>query len=1185
MRLVHRGASSLNDGERAAIAPSIRGLIEGLHIQSRVGSAEDGASFVALSPNLGVVEVWRLAPGTLTLDAQRRLVLLRTVDSGSLLPIRQVIDGVEPCHVLAGGEGFQWNAAELWPSGPAALGAQLSRLFEGLAEAHDLGVVHGSLGREHLGKRRDGDLVLDLTGLRVRPACSDKAYAPGRFASLPSPADDVWALATLAAESPFAAALDLASLLAERPESRPSARDAAAHCAASAARCATPTKGSGTATTRGAGADVAPAAERSPEPAGDAGLTEEDDTLHGVPRRLGAYHLLESIGAGGMGRVFRARDEGGGPDVAVKVLMPHLAADPDLVARFRRETRVLARLQSPYVARYLASNEQEGFHYLVMELVVGVGADAMLRERSKLEVDPAVRIACDVARALAEVHSLGLVHRDIKPSNVLVIEGPDGMPTARLCDFGIARPERPDDSDQLTREGAPGTPTFMAPEQVEGAQIDARTDVYALGATLFALLAGRAPFVGPSHFVMIAHVTEPPPYLLDLEPTIPRAIADVVARCLAKVPGDRPQDGAALLDELSLAWRGPSTGDLTLPHRIGIEGEPRAYDFVWPLRTSPERLWPHVSNTDRVNRAAGLDEVEWTHNVASNAHGDDVHTEGRFRAVGMELRWKENPFEWVAPHRLGVVREYSSGPFLWLRSIVTMVRSPEGGTSLRHRIEIKPRSLFGQAVASVEIGLRLRRGLGRTYERIDAACGGAREASSSSRPADPFEACEPASGALRARVDGRALQALRVGADPHVIQVLSEEACSAPAPNLTRLRPRAWARSRGFPEGAVVTAFLLAASEKLLEMQWDLLCPVCRIASSLEASLAELRSHGHCEACNLDYELDLAKSVELVFRVHPSLRDVEVGTYCVGGPAHSPHVLAQLRLPEGERFSLDLNLEPGRYRVTGRGLPQAWPFAVDESVSSETWDLPLRAGAAPAQPRRIAATRQQLLLTNDLGREVLVRIEREGDRDDAVTAADAASNDRFRELFPDQVLSPSCLVSVSRVTILFAQVADALDRYEEDEMRVHAELMSLAEAVRQVIAVEGGALVRVQGNGVMAVFADQTAAVRVVMSLRRGMPTAGLALHAGPAQMTTIGGRLDYFGRTLHLAEMMGQRARPTETLVGESILQDARLAALVRDGTTSLGYVTIGTTIAERFAPISPDPSRSARYVIDDAT
>jgi len=254
----------------------------------------------------------------------------------------------------------------------------------------------------------------------------------------------------------------------------------------------------------------------------------------GFPR-LGADALVleAELGHGGMGRVFRARDEKLGRAVAVKVLRPESAANPDFRARFAREARTLARLEHPgIVAVHDFGTTPDGDGYLVMQLVSG----GSIADRLPLPVADAMAIAIDVCGALAYAHGRGIVHRDIKPENVLM--GDDGR--ARLSDFGIARlvDPTPDDAPLTRPSLVLGTPGYMAPEARAGARPDPRMDVYAVGALLQHMLTGRHPDGGP----------RPP---TDGTTRMPPAIAAVITRAMAVDPTQRIADAKSLGDELA----------------------------------------------------------------------------------------------------------------------------------------------------------------------------------------------------------------------------------------------------------------------------------------------------------------------------------------------------------------------------------------------------------------------------------------------------------------------------------------------------------------------------------------------------------------------------------------------------------------------------------------------------------
>jgi serine/threonine-protein kinase len=256
---------------------------------------------------------------------------------------------------------------------------------------------------------------------------------------------------------------------------------------------------------------------------------------------FGPYQLQELIGRGGMGEVYRAYDTAKDRVVALKRLPAHLASDADFAARFRRESQVAARLREPHVVPIHDYGEIDGQLYIDMRLVEGADLAELIKNEGRLPPQRAVRIVEQVAGALDAAHADGLVHRDVKPSNVLVT----GDDHVYLADFGIAHSVS---STTLTGTGAAvGTLDYMAPERFLSGKGDRRVDVYALGCLLYEALTGRKPFLGEGLAAqMYAHVHAPPPRPSLVQPGLPPALDEVIARALAKSPDDRFASAGAL---------------------------------------------------------------------------------------------------------------------------------------------------------------------------------------------------------------------------------------------------------------------------------------------------------------------------------------------------------------------------------------------------------------------------------------------------------------------------------------------------------------------------------------------------------------------------------------------------------------------------------------------------------------
>jgi len=274
---------------------------------------------------------------------------------------------------------------------------------------------------------------------------------------------------------------------------------------------------------------------------------EDADGL--VGRRLDHFEVLGTLGGGGMGTVYRARDVALERIVALKVL-PEDLNEPALIARFKREARAQARLSHPNVVPIYFIGEQDTRHYFAMELVEGASLDAVLEERGALGWATALEYMLDVSRALRQAHQRGLIHRDLKPGNLLLT--PEGH--IKVADFGLAKPIV-DEDQALTQEGAfLGTPMYIAPEQARGVDVDHRADMYAMGATFFHLLSGQPVFSAPTPMaVIVKHVSEPAPSIDSLGVEVPRAMIKILSRLLAKAPEDRFADYDALITALEAA--------------------------------------------------------------------------------------------------------------------------------------------------------------------------------------------------------------------------------------------------------------------------------------------------------------------------------------------------------------------------------------------------------------------------------------------------------------------------------------------------------------------------------------------------------------------------------------------------------------------------------------------------------
>ena len=286
--------------------------------------------------------------------------------------------------------------------------------------------------------------------------------------------------------------------------------------------------------------------------------------------RLGSYQIQSSLGAGGMGEVYRATDTRLGRDVALKVLPAGMARDADRLGRFRREAKALAQIDHPGIVTIYSVEESDGIHFLTMQLVDGQSLDQLI-PKGGMAADRILEIGSALADALTAAHEKGIVHRDLKPANVMVAN--DGR--VRVLDFGLAKDigASGETGATLTSAGPTqdgivmGTPSYMSPEQLSGREIDHRTDIFSLGVLLYEMAAGTRPFEGASSAELFSAILrDTPPAVNELRADLPADLARVIRRCLEKDPRLRMQTARDIGNEFREIARGTTrTGALPAP--------------------------------------------------------------------------------------------------------------------------------------------------------------------------------------------------------------------------------------------------------------------------------------------------------------------------------------------------------------------------------------------------------------------------------------------------------------------------------------------------------------------------------------------------------------------------------------------------------------------------------------------
>jgi len=572
-------------------------------------------------------------------------------------------------------------------------------------------------------------------------------------------------------------------------------------------------------------------------------------------------------------------------------------------------------------------------------------------------------------------------------------------------------------------------------------------------------------------------------------------------------------------------------------------------EWEWHFAASPEALWPLVADTARLGEANGFPRYTVTDTPRPDGSVERI---GSVRRFGMTLTWEEGVPEWVAGRSYRHERRFRSRIFRRLASRILLDPVP-GGTRLRYRATFE---VCWPLALAMHVG-----GLRKADKIIDRHFREAARFAEMNQPPE-FTRATPVAPTVRSRVTAQAQVLAERGhtAAPK----LADHLLGAPDTELERMRPRALARRWQLAPRLAIETCLAAVRDGLLTLRWDLVCPQCRGAKLTAMSLDQLPQGAHCSSCNIDYERDFIRNVEVTFEPAAAVRELGAGSYCLASPLLSEHVKVQQRVGPKERAVIAADLPDGLYRARTVEPGGSVEFAVSDRRIPE---IALTEGdPILGEPGEAGA----VVVRNDDARPRILAIEDRRWAQDALTAHEATTMQAFRDLFADAVLRPGDQVAIGRIAFLFTDIKGSTDLYNRvGDARAYGFVREHYAVLTRAVREHDGAVVKTIGDAVMAAFTDPTKALDAALTIREDIGAfnrdlaaetgAGVAilvkigLHSGACIAVTLNDRLDYFGSTVNLAaRLQGQSVGGdivlSETMAGEPGIAE-RLAVLGAKG------------------------------------
>jgi adenylate cyclase len=547
-------------------------------------------------------------------------------------------------------------------------------------------------------------------------------------------------------------------------------------------------------------------------------------------------------------------------------------------------------------------------------------------------------------------------------------------------------------------------------------------------------------------------------------------------------------------------------------------------------------VWPVLAMTDWLNRAVGLPPVQYEVRPLPEGGSQVI---GRAKILGLPLVWREFPFEWTEPEFYQVRRVFLSGALV--ETVMGLrLRETKTGCAIELFGRFKTKNLFGATLVRRVIGPRTMHGLRGLIRHVGEHLAGQQAVMMPKLPAAPADLAALDTGLAKLRAEKMSA--------PLVAQ-LSRLLVESPDVELSHLRPFTIARNWRADRWDVLKLFLHATRAGLLNLRWEVLCPNCRATRTPRtASLAGLARVAHCDVCNIRFDAEFDKSVELKFSVHPAVRPCDDQTFCLVGPGARPHIAAQICLEPGERREWVLP-------VTGRGL------RVRSVQVKAVAELPASGVEISCHPEKFEFKNSAAAcaVRNPNPFPVQVALESGAGDDEILTAARVTNWQEFRDLFATEVISPAEQVVVGSQVVLFTDLRGSTALYSRiGDPSAYALVRDHFKILHDVVSAHHGGVVKTIGDAVMAVFSNLTEALAAARAMHEQLGKMDSpqkirlqlksALHVGPCLAVNANERLDFFGSVVNLAARLVERCEGDDLVVADEVFHRAETQDFLRE-------------------------------------